>query len=180
MVGMMEPKILIGQILGFIAPIITFVSYQVNSKKKLLILQTAATLTTCLSYLLLGASSGFALNIVCIIRNVAFFFQDSKSRMNMISACILAAVMGGLGFLSWEGPISLLVIFALAANTIFMSFGDAQLLRKSVICTSSMILIYNFCIPNPTIGGIINESVAIVASIIGIIAFVKMKKEKTK
>ena len=98
----------------------------------------------------------------------------------MISACILAAMMAGLGFLSWEGPISLLVILALAANTIFMSFGDAQLLRKSVICTSSMILIYNFCIPNPTIGGIINESVAIVASIIGIIAFVKMKKEKTK
>ena len=98
--------------------------------------------------------------------------------MNMISAIILAAVMGGLGFLSWEGPISLLVIIALAANTIFMSFGNAQLLRKSVICTSSMVLIYNIFIPNPTIGGIINESVAIVASIIGIITFVKMKKEK--
>lgn len=174
----MEIQIVIGQILAFIAPIITFVSYQVNSKKKLLILQTGATLATCISYFLLGASSGFALNIVCIIRNIAFYFQDSKSKLNMISAIILAAAMGGLGFLSWEGPISLLVIFALAANTIFMSFGDAQLLRKSVICTSSMILIYNFCIPNPTIGGIINESVAIVASIIGIIVFVKMKKEK--
>ena len=174
----MEPRLIIGQILGIVAPIITFVSYQVNSKKKLLILQTAATLSTCLSYMFLGADSGFALNIVCIIRNIAFFFQDSKSKMNMISAIILAAVMGGLGFLSWEGPISLLVIFALAANTIFMSFGDAQLLRKSVIGTSSMILIYNIFIENPTIGGIINESVAIVASIIGIIAFVKMKKEK--
>ena len=171
---------LIGQIFGIVAPIITFVSYQVNSKKKLLILQTAATLSTCLSYMFLGASSGFALNIVCIIRNVAFFFQNSKSKMNMISAIILAAVMGGLGFLSWEGPISLLVIIALAANTIFMSFGDAQLLRKSVICTSSMILIYNIFIENPTIGGIINESVAIVASIIGIITFIKMKKEITK
>lgn len=169
---------IIGQILAIIAPIITFISYQVNSKHKLLILQTAATLSTCLSYMFLGADSGFALNIVCIIRNIAFFFQDSKSKMNMISAIILAAVMGGLGFLSWEGPISLLVIFALAANTIFMSFGDAQLLRKSVIGTSSMILIYNIFIENPTIGGIINESVAIVASIIGIIAFVKMKKEK--
>ena len=94
----------------------------------------------------------------------------------MISAVILAAIMGGLGFLSWEGPISLLVIIALAANTIFMSFGNAQLLRKSVIGTSSMILIYNFCIPNPTIGGIINESVAIVASIIGIVTFIKIKK----
>lgn len=170
---------IIGQILGIIAPIITFVSYQVNSKKKLLVLQTAATLSTCLSYMFLGASSGFALNIVCIIRNIVFFFfRDSKSKMNMISACILAVIMGGLGFLSWEGPISLLVIIALAANTIFMSFGDAQLLRKSVICTSSMILIYNIFVFS--LGGIINESVAIVASIIGIITFIRMKKEITK
>ena len=172
----MEAKLIIGQILGIVAPIITFVSYQVNSKNKLLILQTAATLSTCLSYMFLGADSGFALNIVCIIRNIAFFFQDSKSKMNMISAVILAAVMGGLGILSWEGPISLLVIFALAANTIFMSFGDAQLLRQSVICTSSMILIYNIFVFS--IGGIINESVAIVASVIGIITFVKMKRGK--
>lgn len=167
---------IIGQILGIIAPIITFVSYQVNSKKKLLILQTVATLSTCLSYMFLGATSGFALNIVCIIRNIAFFFQDSRSKTNLISACILAAVMGGLGFLSWEGPISLLVIFALAANTIFMSFGNAQLLRKSVICTSSMILIYNIFVFS--LGGIFNESVAIVASIIGIITFVRNNKER--
>ena len=176
----METKIIIGQILGIVAPIITFVSYQVNSKKKLLILQTAATLATCLSYLLLGAKSGFALNIVCIIRNVVFFFQNSKSKLNLISAFALAAVMVVLGFRSWEGMISLLVIIALAANTIFMSFGDAQLLRKSVIGTSSMVLIYNFCIPNPTIGGIINESVAIVASVIGIVTFIKMKKTKNE
>ena len=135
----METKIIIGQILGIIAPIITFVSYQVNSKKKLLILQTGATLATCLSYLFLGAKSGFALNIVCIIRNIAFFFQDSKSRFNFISACVLAVVMGGLGFLSWEGPISLLVIFALAANTIFMSFGDAQLLRRQLLAAGVQI-----------------------------------------
>ncbi len=167
---------IIGQILAIIAPIITFISYQVNSKHKLLILQTAATLSTCLAYMFLGASSGFALNIVCIIRNIAFFFQDSKSKMNMISAILLAAVMGVLGGLSWEGPISLLVIIALAANTIFMSFGNAQLLRKSVICTSSMILIYNIYVFS--VGGMINESVAIVASIIGIISFLKKKGQK--
>ncbi len=167
---------IIGQILAIIAPIITFISYQVNSKHKLLILQTAATLSTCLAYMFLGASSGFALNIVCIIRNIAFFFQDSKSKMNMISAILLAAVMGVLGGLSWEGPISLLVIIALAANTIFMSFGNAQLLRKSVICTSSMILIYNIYVFS--VGGMINESVAVIASIIGIISFLKKKGQK--
>lgn len=36
------PQIIIGQILGVVAPIVTFVSYQVNSKNKLLLLQTAA------------------------------------------------------------------------------------------------------------------------------------------
>ena len=93
-----------------------------------------------------------------------------------LAAIILAAVMGVLGGLSWEGPISLLVIIALAANTIFMSFGNAQLLRQSVICTSSMILIYNIYVFS--VGGMINESVAIIASIIGIISFLKKKKEK--
>ena len=66
---------IIGQILGIIATIITFLSYQMNTKKTLLIAATAATLCTCLSYLFLGASSGFVLNVVCLIRNVAFIFR---------------------------------------------------------------------------------------------------------
>lgn len=164
---------IIGQILGILAPLITFISYQENSKKKLLILQTAATLANCLSYLFLDADSGFALNIVCIIRNIAFYFQDPLSKSCRITACALAFIMSFLGIFSWEGSISLLVIIALAANTIFLSFGDAQLLRKSVIITSSLILIYNIIVLS--IGGIINESIAVIASFIGIIRF-KAKK----
>lgn len=173
----MTPSLLIGQILGIIAPIITFISYQVNAKKKLLILQTAATLSNCLGYLLLGATSGFALNIVCIVRNIVYYFVDSKSKANRILAILLAALMGGMGLLSWEGPITLLLTAGLAINTVFMSFGNAQLLRKSVILTSSLILTYNLLIAHPTIGGILNESIAIIASIVGIIVFVKTKKQ---
>lgn len=83
--------------------------------------------------------------------------------------------MGGAGLLSWEGPISLVLMVALMANTIFMSFGDPQLLRKSVIGTSSLILIYNLLMAHPTIGGIMNESIAIVASIIGVLIYRKKK-----
>ena len=169
------PHIIIGQILGIVAPIVTFISYQVNSKNKLLLLQTAANVAICISYLLLGASSGFALNIVGTIRNMTFFFLDPKSRTNRICAVILALAMGGAGLLSWEGPISLVLMVALMANTIFMSFGDPQLLRKSVIGTSSLILIYNLLMAHPTIGGIMNESIAIVASIIGVLIYRKKK-----
>ncbi len=164
--------------MGIVAPIVTFVSYQVNTKHRLLFLQTGATVTNCISYLLLGGDSGFALNIVCVVRNLIYFFLDSQSKANRIIAVILALAMGGMGLLSWEGPVSLLLIVALAANTIFMSFGDPQLLRKSVIGTSSLILIYNLLMAHPTIGGIANECIAIVASIIGVIIYRK-KNERT-
>ena len=81
-------NLVIGQCLGILATVITFVSYQVNTKSTLLIIQTIATLCTCLSFLFLGAGTGFALNVVCIVRNVIFYFQDSKSRANRISAVL--------------------------------------------------------------------------------------------
>ena len=169
-------RIVIGQVLGIIATIITFTSYQINSKRGLLITQTAATLFTCISYLFLGATSGFALNIICIVRNVIFYFVDSKSKWNYISASVLALCMVGLGALSWQGAISLLVIIALAVNTVIMSLGKPQLLRQSVLLTSSMILVYNIFVFS--LGGIVNESVAIVSSAIGIVRFVANKKRE--
>ena len=164
-------KIIIGQALGIIATILTFISYQTNTKKKLLVIQTVATLCTCISFLLLGATTGFALNIVCIMRNVVFYFQKSKTKFNYISAVAFAIVMVFLGALSWQGPISLLMILALGANTIFISLGDPQLLRKSILVTSTMVIIYNIYVFS--IGGIANEGISIVSSIIGIIRYKK-------
>ena len=169
---------IIGQILGIIATAITFISYQVNTKSRLLIIQTTATLCTCLSFLFLGASTGFALNIVCIVRNVAFFFQKDKSTAHTLTALALSVTMVALGVLSWQGPVSLLIMVALAANTLFMATGNPQLLRKSVIVTSGLILIYNAIVFS--IGGMTNEGISIVSSIIGIIRFRKEDSGKIK
>ena len=72
---------LIGQIIGIIAPIMTVISYQLNTKKKVLFVLSAATVATCISYLLLGATVGFALNIVCLLRNICCFFSYGAKRM---------------------------------------------------------------------------------------------------
>ena len=166
---------LIGQALGILATIITVISYQMNTKRSLLLVQTAATTCTCLAYLFLGAASGFALNVVCIIRNIVFYFQKDSGKVHTISSVLLAAAMVVLGALSWQGPVSLLIIIALAANTIFMSFGNPQLLRKSILGTSSMILVYNIFVFS--LGGIANEGLSIVSSVVGILRF---RKEKAK
>lgn len=166
-------KEIIGQSFGIIATLLTFCSYQMNTKKSLLIVQTTAIVSTCLSYFFLGASTGFVLNIVCIIRNVIFYFQDEKSKLHYVSGFGLAIVMVIVGAFSWQGYISLIIIAALAANTVFMSFGDPQLLRKSILFTSTAVFIYNIFVFS--IGGMTNEAIAIISSIIGIVRFRKDK-----
>lgn len=162
-------NIIIGQVLSIIATIITALSYQVNNKKQLLIIQTLATSFTCVAYLFLDASSGMILNIVCIVRNIAFYVHKDNEKANRISSYCLAAVMVLLGALSWQAWYSLLIIVALALNTVVLSYGNPQLLRKSILVTSSMILAYNCFVFS--LGGIANEGISIVSSIIGIIRF---------
>ena len=173
----MTTTYVLGQILGVFAPILTTLSYQANTKRKLLFIQTLATLCICISYLLLDAPSGFALNIVCLTRNVSFFFLNEKSKLNYVAAGGFALMMLPLGILSWQGPISILMITALAINTICMSFGIPQLLRKSILLTSTMVLIYNCYVFS--IGGILNEALAIISSVIGIIRFRKEHKNES-
>ena len=162
---------IIGQIIGIVAMVITAISYQVNTKKSLLFIQTLATAATCISYLFLGASSGFLLNIVCIMRNIFFYFQKEGTKGIYISTSVFMAFMAVLGAFSWQGPISLLIIIALVVNTFFLSLGKPQVLKYSILLTSSMILIYNVYVF--TIGGILNESIAIASAAVGIFRFRK-------
>lgn len=164
----------IGQALGILATLITLLSYQTNSNRRLLSLQTAATLSNGLSYLFLQAYSGFALNLLCIARNLIYYVQKPKSAINRLSAVLLSLGMILLGIYSWQGPASLLIMSALTINTFIMSLGSPQLLRKSILLTSSLILVYNVIVFS--LGGIANESVAIISSIIGIIRFRSQKE----
>ena len=165
------PQTILGQIFGCIATAVTVLSYQANTQKKIMISQTVATVFTCLSYLFLGADSGFILNVVCLIRNACFAVFKVGSRRIRIATLLLSLAMIVLGICSWQGPISLLIIIALAANTWFLSLGKPQVLRYSILVTCTMVLIYNVAVFS--IGGILNESLAIVSSVIGIFRYRK-------
>ncbi len=166
-------NLIIGQVLGIIATILTFASYQSNTKKKLLIIQSAATTFTCVSFLFLNALTGFALNIVCLLRNFIFYFQSEKSKFHVPTVIFLTILMIGIGVFSWQGYLSLIPILALAANTVFMSLGKPQVLRGSVLVTSSMLAVYNILVFS--MGGIANEVISIVSSAIGLVRFKKYK-----
>ena len=78
-----------------------------------------------------------------------------------------------MGAVSWQGPMTLLIIVALAANTLFLYFPNVQNLRKSIVVTSTMVLIYNAYFS--VWGGVFNEMIAISSAIIGIYRYRKVK-----
>ena len=160
---------LIGHALGFISVGLFFYSYQRTQKRKIVVIQTVATALSCIQYLLIGAFSGFALNIVCIIRNFVFYHRDKKQGTDLASPVIFAVCMAIVSFFSWEGPHSLLITLGLVVNTVCMGICDAKNFRKTILISSSLILIYN--IFASSYSGILSESISLVSVIIGIIRY---------
>lgn len=165
--------VIAGQILGWLAALLTFLSYQCKDHKKLIVVQTLSTLSICISYLFLNAWSGMLLNFVCLIRNFIIYRKDIKVFSYSFWPYVLAGVMGIMGAVSWQGPMSLLIIIALAVNTVFLYFPNVQNLRKSILLTSTLILIYNVYFN--VWGGVVNEMIAITSSIIGLYRYKSIK-----
>ena len=132
---------LIGHTLGFISVALFFYSYQRKQKSEIVIIQTVATALSCIQYLLIGAYSGFALNIVCIIRNFTFYYRDKKKSTELVSPILFAVLMAVATFFSWEGIHSLLITLGLAFNTVCMGILDAKKFRKTILISSSLILL---------------------------------------
>ena len=164
---------LIGHILGFIAIGVFFLSYQIYDKKKLLLVQSIATGIMSVQYLLLGAWSGFGLNLVCLLRNFFFYHREKKFFSWKLWPVMLALLMAGASLLSWDGWHSLFIILGLIINTLCMGFLNSQGLRKSILLTCPMIIVYNAF--EMSVAGMISESISIVSAVIGILRFRKTK-----
>ena len=167
----MSPTFIIGQIISVVAVLITFLTYQMRTTRAIMITLSAATVVACIAYAILGGTTALWLNLVSILRNFLYCFHK-KHKVTYISLPILlAAVMSVMSIFLWEGYHSLFFVVGLALNTLAMGYFNPQNLRKSILLTSSLILIYNLFIPS--IGGSINEVVAITSAVIGLIRYRK-------
>ena len=160
-----------GQIFGWITVLLTFLSFQCKEHKKLLVFNTLATASLCISYLFLDAWSGMLMNCIAIIRNFAIYKRNSKFFSYKFWPYFFAILMGALGMLSWQGPISLLVIVALILGTLFLYSPNVQNLRKITILTATMVIIYN--VYYQVWGGVVNEVIAMTSAVIGIYRYRK-------
>ena len=161
----------IGQIFGLIAVVISFVAYQMPTQKKILFMNMLVTVAIRVNYAFLGATTGVILNVVCFIRNIIFMNRDKKIFSYKFYPYLLMVIIGGLSFLTSEGAHSILITIGLIINTFALSLTNPQATRYCMAISCSFIFAYNIFVFS--IGGMINEAVAIISSILGIIRYRK-------
>ena len=171
-----EMRQILGQAVSIIATAITILSYQLKDKNKILFAQILSTACLAGSYFLLGASSGFYLNLVGIGRNLCYYFQPQTGRFRYFSSAFFALAMCAVGILFWQGPADLLIIIALAINAVALSLFSAQGLRYSVLFTCALMTVYAAVHFN--VGAVLNESFSILSAAVGIFRYRKKNESR--
>lgn len=141
----------------------------------MLIVHIATTLCFAFHYMCLGAWAGMAMNFVGFVRNLVFYYAGKNGKVSRVLALLFALVMGAMGItaslIAKEGWYFVLSVVGLMINSYSMSFSNPNNIRKSILITSPMVLIYDGFVLS--FGGMVYEAVVIISSVIGIVRFKK-------
>jgi len=175
------------QIVGAVAMIVAFISFQQKSQKGIVVIQMASSTLWTVHFLLLGAYTGCIMNIVAIIRNAIFAQRDKKkwaSHMGwvygIVAVCIVVYILNFTVFGLERTPgnmiIELLPILSTALSTIGLRMEKASTVRIYCLICSPLWLVYN--IYNVALGAIATEITNMISLVIAIFRLDIKKKAK--
>ncbi len=170
-------QFIIAQILGFVATFFSVLTFQLKTHKHLMLSQMGAAVFFGLHYLLLGAYAGAAINAVALLRDIVYYNKDKKLFASPIWTALFAIAIGAAGLAFWQndGWYALIITVAMVLNTISFSFTDPQKVRVTILFSSPLLLVYN--ILTFSFGGIINELLAEISTVVGLIRYRRKKAE---
>lgn len=155
----------IGQLLGIVAVVLGFISFQRQSPGEILIFQVITALVFSVHYFLIEAFTAMALNLVAAIQCVFYYFRDKHGSKGILEPVFFTVLVSIISVLTWEGWYSVFIMLGLVINSISLAFSDAQKIRISMFLKSPLCLLYNIFVLSG--GGIIYECAVLVSSVIG-------------
>lgn len=157
---------IIGQVLGIVAVILGFVSYQRKTQFGIIVSQCVTALTFTAHYFLISAPTAVALNFLSAVICIFFALRNKKQGESKAEVIITSAIIAVAGVLAWENIYSLFLIAGLVTLTVSLSFSNPQNTRRAMFIKSPLCMIYNIAVGS--MGGVIYECVVIVSAIIGL------------
>lgn len=173
---------ILSQVFVIINSVLLMTTYQLKSRKSILIVSFMALFANGAVYLLLSAWSGLAMVFVAMIRNIIFMIDEKKNgksdkitKKDIIILAILYAISIVSAIYTYEGFLSLMSVFATMLYTYSVWQKKTSVYKILGIIIEIIWIIYNIYIFS--IFGIIIEIFLLISAIIGLIREYKVKKE---
>ena len=131
------------QIIGYVGVLFVVIAFQCKKHKHVIVLKTTNELIFALQYLLLGAYTGVAMNLIGSLRNFIFVAQVEKGKSTRAAQVVFSLFFIAFGIATWQGPISVAVIAAKIVTTVAYGIKNTRVIRFLTLPTSICWLFYN-------------------------------------
>lgn len=153
--------------IGLIGLFFSLLSFQQKKRKWLMLFQFIASLSFSLQLFLLGGITGACLDIISCIRTWFFANNKKKWAASPLWLVLFIVIIIGVGALTWESVYSILPIAGTVLSTIALWMKEEKKIRLISLAVGPFWLVYNLL--NGAITGAINEVIAMISIVIGIL-----------
>lgn len=151
----------IAQILGFLGFLLAVISFQAKTRKGILFFQMLCGFSFTLHFLILGAYTGCALNILSSLRSVVFYNNNKRWASSPAWPYAFALLFILTGVFTWEGLVTLLPVLACLIYTVTLYMDNPKTVRKFIWIGSPCWIVYN--VIKGSYGGILTEVFAMLS-----------------
>ena len=166
------------QILGIIGICLSFFIYIVRRRSSILLTKFTSDVIWAAHYILIGAYSGAALNILAMARETVFYNKEKKWASSRIWLYLFCALTMLSGFLTWEGPSSLLP--SIGSVCAVISFWCTKPIHIRLLAGPAQLLWTIYNIVHRSLTGGISSGLSLLSVLIGLAGDIyEMKKKRT-
>jgi len=155
--------------IGFIGLIFAIVSFQKDTNKGILLFQSLASVTFAVHFLLLGAYTGAAMNLLGTIRNMIFYNRESKWANNKYLLYVFMFMYIIVGIITYKNYFSILSIIGMLLSTVGFWIKNTKYTRRISLTSSPCFFVYNFA--NWSIAGVITEIFVMLSLVVAMVRF---------
>jgi len=171
----------ISQVFAIIMYIFLALTYYMKDRKIILVLGILSLIASTISYILLNAYTGIAMNMVALIRNIIFILDEKKNgkkeknnKKDIIILAILYMIITLFTVFTYKGFFSLFSVFATMLYTYAVWQKKANVYKILGIPIGILWIVYNVYVIS--LFGVILETVLLICSSTGYMLEIKRLK----
>ena len=139
--GVFDLTYITGQILGVIAVVLGFISFQQKTQLRIIIFECVTALVFSAHYLLISAPTAVALNLLSVFICLFFAVRNKRQGESKIGVAVCSLLIAVSGILTWENLCSVFLIIGLVLHTVSLSFANPQNTRRAMLIKSPLCIV---------------------------------------